>query len=58
MKYELVVRPEADVDVGNAFEWYEDQAAGLGRDFVLAARTSINKIAERPFSFPIMMGNT
>lgn len=58
MNYELVVRPEAALDIEDAFEWYENQAAGLGRDFVLAARTSINKIAERPFSFPILFGYT
>jgi hypothetical protein len=30
----LIVRPEAEEDLGAAYEWYEDQRAGLGLAFL------------------------
>lgn len=41
MTFELIVRPEAEQDIEEAFEWYENQSAGLGEEFVLAVRSSI-----------------
>lgn len=29
----LIVRPEAEADLLQAFSWYEDQQPGLGRAF-------------------------
>ena len=34
MKFKLVVRPEVDADLLEAERWYEQQQAGLGRDFL------------------------
>lgn len=58
MKYKLLVSPEAEADIEKAFEWYEERGEGLGRDFVLKARNSIEKIAARPLSYPISLGKT
>ncbi len=30
MKYSVVIRPEAEADLQNTFEWYEEQEKGLG----------------------------
>ncbi|MDD4737409.1 MAG: hypothetical protein PHP44_15030 [Kiritimatiellae bacterium] len=30
----LVVRPEAEAEMTEAFDWYEDQVPGLGSDFL------------------------
>jgi len=35
MDYELLVRPEARVDLLDAFQWYQERRAGLGLDFKL-----------------------
>ena len=35
MKYSVIVRPEAEHDLKEAFSWYEDNRTGLGYDFLL-----------------------
>jgi hypothetical protein len=36
MNYNLIIQPEAEYDIQNAFEWYESQNPGLVRNlFVL-----------------------
>jgi len=35
MKYRIIVRPEAENDLKEAFFWYEDKRQGLGHDFLL-----------------------
>ncbi len=35
MKYKLIVRPEAEDDLSEAFMWYESRREGLGFDFLL-----------------------
>ncbi|HUY32555.1 MAG TPA: type II toxin-antitoxin system RelE/ParE family toxin [Pirellulales bacterium] len=34
MAAELIVAPEAEQDIAEAFAWYEDQRPGLGEDFL------------------------
>lgn len=31
----VIVRPEAEDDLKDAFSWYEDKRTGLGYDFLL-----------------------
>ncbi len=31
----LIVRPEAEAEMGEAFDWYEDCVPGLGSEFLL-----------------------
>ncbi len=47
MKYDLIVRPEAEAELAEAFNWYEQQVAGLGSRFLLLVDTAINSI-QRP----------
>lgn len=35
MSRRLIVRPEAEEEMAEAFDWYEDQVPGLGSDFIL-----------------------
>lgn len=35
MKYRMIIRPEAEVDLREAFQWYEYKRNGLGYDFLL-----------------------
>jgi plasmid stabilization system protein ParE len=45
---DLILRPRAEVDVGDAASWYEDQRAGLGIRFLdVLGRAQLN-----PFQFP------
>jgi hypothetical protein len=36
MNYRLIIRPEAEWDLEDAFAWYELQEPGLGSEFVRA----------------------
>lgn len=36
MSRRLIIRPEAEADLSEAFEWYETRVPGLGLEFVRA----------------------
>ncbi len=52
MKYEVVVRPEAEDDMKEAFLWYEDRRKGLGYDFLLQVDAGIRFIERNPEIHP------
>ncbi len=35
MNFELIIRPEAEADIADAFDWYESRVPGLGSEFLL-----------------------
>ena len=45
-------RTEAATDVASAREWYDEQRAGLGDDFLRALEQVIEVISELPEAFP------
>jgi plasmid stabilization system protein ParE len=50
MSRTIRVRPEAERDVEAAFAWYEEQRAGLGREFL----EELDVVYERVALFPFM----
>ncbi|MEK6690187.1 MAG: type II toxin-antitoxin system RelE/ParE family toxin [Nitrospirota bacterium] len=44
MKFRVIVRPEAEDDLKEAFSWYEDKRTGLGYYFLLQVDAGINFI--------------
>lgn len=48
----LIVRPSAELDIREAAEWYEDEEAGLGGQFVDELRHIVSRISELPSQFP------
>jgi toxin ParE1/3/4 len=52
MSRRLVVRPEAEAEMTDAFGWYEDRAPGLGSAFLLCADAVFNSIRRTPRQFP------
>ncbi|MFC1764966.1 type II toxin-antitoxin system RelE/ParE family toxin [Planctomycetota bacterium] len=54
MKYKLIVRPEAEAELEEAFAWYEQQVAGLGSHFLLAVDAIINSIQRNPLQYPVV----
>ncbi|MBI4690286.1 MAG: type II toxin-antitoxin system RelE/ParE family toxin [Nitrospirae bacterium] len=52
MKYKVIVRPEAEDDLKEAFSWYEDKRTGLGYDFLLQVDAGINFIDRNPAIHP------
>jgi toxin ParE1/3/4 len=57
MKYRLILRAEAERDIEESYNWYEDQAAGLGNDFLLALQTRLRTVVERPLSYQAIHSN-
>lgn len=55
---QCIVRPAAAADIDEAFLWYEAQRPGLGREFLAAADTLIDAIAEHPLRHPVIRRNT
>ena len=53
MSYRLVVRPEVDADLIEAEEWYEQQEAGLGREFLRAARERMDSLSINPLIYQV-----
>ena len=53
MNYRLVVRPEVDADLLVIEAWYEQQQAGLGREFLLAARKAMARLPQNPLLYRI-----
>lgn len=53
MRYKVIVLPEAEDDLKEAFFWYEDKRAGLGYDFLLQVDAGINFINRNPEVHPI-----
>jgi toxin ParE1/3/4 len=53
MKYRVIVRPEAEDDLKEAYSWYEDKRTGLGYDFLLQVHAGLNFVARNPNIHPI-----
>lgn len=50
----LVFEALAVDELEEARDWYEDQAVGLGRRFVLSVDALMNRIRESPQAFPVI----
>jgi toxin ParE1/3/4 len=54
MSYKIILRPEAQSELAEAYRWYEEQRKGLGEDFLLCIEESLERIRHSPKSFPIV----
>jgi plasmid stabilization system protein ParE len=52
VSYSLLVRPEAQVDLAETRKWYEEQATGLGRQFVEMVDDTLVSITKNPLVYP------
>ena len=53
MSYNLVVRPEARVDMIEAATWYEQQQPRLGGEFALATQNAIDSLANNALVYRV-----
>ncbi len=51
MTWELIVGPEAEGEIAEARDWYDERVPGLGADFVAAVRNKITAIADNPLQY-------
>jgi plasmid stabilization system protein ParE len=54
MNYRLIIRPEAEFDLEDAFAWYELQETGLGSEFVRAIDNCISSIGRNPLAYRLI----
>lgn len=50
-EYRLVAESAVDHDIAAAFDWYERQQTGLGRQFLDELRGTYDRIAYNPFTY-------
>ncbi|GEM_PF-72022 len=54
--YRLVAEPRVDLDIAAAFDSYEEEQTGLGREFVEEVRAAYNRIADGPLAYQDLRG--
>lgn len=54
MTYDLIIRPEAEADISDAYQWYEKQRKGLGSDFLLCIEATLDSIQRNPKLYPVI----
>ena len=50
----VTIRPEAEVDIADAYQWYEVQRKGLGESFLLCVEEALARASRNPSSYPIV----
>jgi toxin ParE1/3/4 len=52
VKWRVVIRPQAEADLREARNWYENQRVGLGEQFVAQTGTTIQRLLQDPELHP------
>jgi len=53
---ELIIEPEAEAELEEAGDRYEESVPGLGLEFLVEMRKRTLELAEAPFSYPVFGG--
>jgi plasmid stabilization system protein ParE len=54
----LVLRPQAEAELLDARDWYEEQRPGLGRAFATEVDMVLARIVQAPLAYPRVQGET
>ncbi len=54
MTYRLSIRPEAEAELAEAFDWYERRVPGLGADLLAAVDMAVDAILNNPLQYPVV----
>ena len=55
---EIIVRPEAQLEVQNAFSYYEEKSEGLGFEFMRSLDAALQSVKRNPSSYQIIYKET
>jgi toxin ParE1/3/4 len=50
-QYRFEAEPSVEPDIESAFDWYETEKSGLGREFLDQVRATYHRVLENPFAF-------
>ena len=51
MTYKIIVRPEAQREIQEAFDWYEERSEGLGAEFLRTADACLSGVQRNPDAY-------
>jgi plasmid stabilization system protein ParE len=54
MAVELVLAPEAESDIAEAYDWYEDRRVGLGEEFLSSVDACLEGTRRWPDMYPVV----
>jgi plasmid stabilization system protein ParE len=54
MAVELVIAPEAELDIAEAYVWYEGRRAGLGEEFLSSVDACVESVRRQPQMYPVI----
>ena len=54
VRRQIIVRPEAEAEVQQAFDWYEEQSEGLGLEFLRALEACLSGLTRNPFAYIVV----
>ena len=54
MNYKILIRPEAEYDLEEIYQWYEENSRGLGSVFIRVVDASLAVIQRSPGAYPIV----
>ena len=54
----MLVRESAQIDLRDAFNWYQGKQPGLREEFMDAVEDKLRRIESNPLQFPILRGQT
>jgi len=57
MAADLIVAPEAEQDLVEAYGWYEERRAGLGEEFLSCIDACIEAVCRVPEMYPAIFEN-
>jgi len=49
MVLQITFHPDVKLDIGEAYQWYQQQAQGLGDDYIIELELAFQTIAEIPY---------
>lgn len=52
MTASVLLTPEAEQEIAEAFEWYEQRATGLGSEFLRSVDVALSSAARNPALYP------
>ncbi len=48
---DVIIRPEAESDIDDAYQWYESQRKGLGDNFLLCLEEALSRASRNPLIY-------
>lgn len=57
MVAKLIIAPEAEQDLSDAYAWYEDRRLGLGEEFLSCVDACVHSICRTPELYPVVYEN-